>query len=36
MEFRRVPFDAEEWIGVTAKSGRPFADKIRQEYSAKI
>ncbi len=35
LEFRRVPFDIEEWIGVTRKSGRPHADGVSREYSAK-
>jgi putative phosphoesterase len=35
LEFRRVPFDAEEWIRVTADSGKPHADRVLHEYSAR-
>jgi predicted phosphodiesterase len=35
IEFMRVPFDAKEWIRVTAMCGRPYADVVSREYSAK-
>jgi putative phosphoesterase len=35
LEFRKVPFDAEEWIRVTADSGKPHADRVSREYSAR-
>ena len=35
VEFRRVPFDADEWIRVTARSGKPDADQVSQEYSVR-
>ncbi len=35
LEFRRVPFDPEEWIRVTTKSGRPYPDRVSREYSGK-
>jgi putative phosphoesterase len=34
LEFRRVPFDAREWTMVTARSGRPYAEKVTREYSS--
>lgn len=34
LEFRRVPFDAREWTRVTARSGRPYAEKVTREYSS--
>lgn len=36
VEFRRVPFDAKEWITITAKSGRPYASKVSREYSPRV
>jgi putative phosphoesterase len=33
IEFRRVPFDAKEWISVTARSGKANADRIYRQYS---
>jgi putative phosphoesterase len=33
LEFRRVPFDAREWIRLTTVSGRPHADAVASEYS---
>jgi putative phosphoesterase len=36
LEFRRVPFDAKEWIRVTARSGSPNVDRISQQYSARV
>jgi predicted phosphodiesterase len=33
IEFRRVPFDVEEWTKVTIESGRPYADLLVKEYS---
>ncbi len=36
LEFRRVPFDPEEWIGMTAKNGRPYPDRVSREYSGKV
>ncbi len=36
VEFRRVLFDAKEWITVTTMSGRPYADKVSREYSARV
>jgi len=35
VEFRRIPFDTDEWIKVTARSGRPDADRVSEEYSAR-
>ncbi len=35
VEFRRIPFDTEEWIKVTTRSGRPGADKVSRAYSAR-
>ncbi len=32
LEFRRVPFDAQELIRVYHKSGRPFADEAMAQY----
>lgn len=32
LEFRRVPFDAEELIRVTLASGRPFAEEVAARY----
>jgi len=36
VEFRKVPFDADEWTRVAAKSGRPYADRIPREYSPRV
>jgi predicted phosphodiesterase len=36
LEFRKVPFDAKEWIRVTAESGKPHADRVSHEYSARV
>jgi predicted phosphodiesterase len=36
LEFRRVPFDAKEWMSVTARSGSPNAGRISQQYSARV
>lgn len=33
VEFKRVPFDADEWIRVNSESGRPHADRLSREYS---
>ena len=35
VEFRKVPFDAKEWIRVTVASGKPHADRVSREYSAR-
>ncbi|HEY6282519.1 MAG TPA: metallophosphoesterase family protein [Nitrososphaerales archaeon] len=35
LEFRKVPFDAKEWIRVTVESGKPHADRVSREYSAR-
>jgi putative phosphoesterase len=35
VEFRRVPFDTEEWIRATARSRRPDADRVSRGYSAR-
>jgi putative phosphoesterase len=32
LEFRRVPFDVNELIGIYAKSGRPFAEEAITQY----
>jgi predicted phosphodiesterase len=32
LDFRRVPFDAAEFVRITRLSGRPFADQIAREY----
>lgn len=34
LEFRRVPYDAEQLIAVYRSSGRPFADEAIAQYSA--
>jgi putative phosphoesterase len=36
IEFRRVPFDAKEWISVTTRSGSPNADRIYRQYSGGV
>ncbi len=33
LEFRRVPFDVEELIRMTVRSGRPCADRVFRQYS---
>jgi predicted phosphodiesterase len=33
LEFRRVPFDPQEWIRVTTTSGRPHTDIVTRQYS---
>ncbi len=32
LEFRRVPFDTQEWVRVTNASGRPHTDVIARQY----
>ena len=32
LEFRRIPFDAEELIGIYRESGRPFAEEAITQY----
>ncbi len=36
LEFRRVPFDAKEWIRVTERSGSPNADRISLQYTGRV
>jgi predicted phosphodiesterase len=35
LEFRRVPYDAQEMINVYLNSGRPFADEAAGQYKAR-
>ncbi len=35
LEFRKVVFDAKQWIRVTAESGKPHADRVSREYSGR-
>ena len=35
IEFRRVPFNTDEWLGITTASGRPHADEVVRRYSTR-
>jgi len=35
LEFRKVLFNAKEWIRVTVDSGKPHADRVSREYSTR-
>jgi putative phosphoesterase len=34
LEFRRLPFDVDEWIRIYRESGRPFADEAIAQYQS--